>query len=120
MRRPNVDGRIIGGGLSVAGPATVAPMSAAPRSAPFRATVRQVYRLTDTQLVVLKEDYEGDVGPGDEIELQLREGTAKAKVVDLAWGSAFQANEPPLTLIVKGLPEGAEPGEEAWLKTVFE
>ena len=73
-------------------------------SAPFRATVRQVYRLNDTQLVVLREGYEGDVGPG-------------AKVVDLAWGSAFQATEPPLTLIVKGLPEGAEPAEEAWVKT---
>lgn len=86
-------------------------------SAPFRATVRQVYRLNDTQLVVLRDGYEGDVGPGDEIELQLQEGTAKAKVVDLAWGSAFQATEPPLTLIVKGLPEGAEPAEEAWVKT---
>lgn len=67
----------------------------------FRATVRQVYRLQDTHLLVLEEDYEGDVGPGDRLEVKLPGGaTATTKVRDLAWGSAFHADNPPLTLIV--------------------
>ena len=67
----------------------------------FRATVRQVYRLQDTHLLVLQEDYRGDVGPGDGLEIELSSGEiARTTVRDLAWGSAFHAENPPLTLIV--------------------
>lgn len=78
----------------------------------FCATVRQVYRLQDTHLLVLEEDYRGDVGPGDGIEIELASGEiARTKVRDLAWGSAFHAQNPPLTLIVDLVgPEEPEAG----------
>lgn len=79
-------------------------------SSPFFAKIRRVYRLADTQLVVLEEGYEGDVGPGDRLEVELPgDETARIEVKDLAWGSAFKADQPPLTLIVTGLEEGREP-----------
>ncbi|HJL16620.1 MAG TPA: hypothetical protein RMH99_13235 [Sandaracinaceae bacterium LLY-WYZ-13_1] len=75
----------------------------------FRAKVRQVYRLQDTHLLVLEEDYRGDVGPGDRLEIALPSGaSARTSVRDLAWGSAFHAQNPPLTLIVD-LVEAEEP-----------
>jgi hypothetical protein len=75
----------------------------------FHATVRQVYRLQDSHLLVLEEDYRGDIGPGDRLEIGLPSGrTARTEVRDLAWGSAFHAHNPPLTLIVE-LVEDEEP-----------
>lgn len=75
----------------------------------FHATIRQVYRLQDTHLLVLHEDYRGDIGPGDRLEVELTNGeTARTRVRDLAWGSAFHASNPPLTLIVD-LVEPEEP-----------
>lgn len=69
----------------------------------FGATLRQHYRLTDTDLLVLDE-YEGDVGTGDVLAVELPGGRkASFSVHDLAWGSAYNAASPPLTLIVKGL-----------------
>ena len=75
----------------------------------FRATVRQVYRLQDKHLLVLEEDYRGDIGPGDRLEVELPSGAnARTEVRDLAWGSAFHATNPPLTLIVDPI-EAEEP-----------
>ncbi|MCA9610958.1 MAG: hypothetical protein KC619_35435 [Myxococcales bacterium] len=75
----------------------------------FQATLRQHYALEEVDLLVLEETYVGDVGPGDELTVALPDGTEAAFTVhDLAWGSAMNAHNPPLTLIVKGL-KGAHP-----------
>ena len=88
-------------------------------SPPFVAKIRRVYRLADTQLVVLKEGYEGDVGPGDRLEVELPEGAAvEVEVKDLAWGSAFHVDQPPLTLIVVGLDPEQEPADGASVRAV--
>ena len=65
---------------------------------PFRARVRQVYALPDRHLLIL-ESYEGDVGTGDTLSVELADGALLVTVRDLAWGSAF-SGDPPLTLIV--------------------
>ncbi len=70
----------------------------------FHAVLRQHYRLEEVDLLVLEETYLGDVGPGDELAVELDTGGSKSFLVhDLAWGSAMSASAPPLTLIVKGL-----------------
>lgn len=74
---------------------------------PFRATLRQTYALADRQLLIL-EQYEGDVGPGDTLVLTVGETSVDVRVRDLAWGSAFKADEPPLTLIIDPI-EGEQP-----------
>jgi hypothetical protein len=74
---------------------------------PFRATLRQHYQLKGNHLLVL-EEYSGDVSPGDHLTVALPGGgSLEFRVHDLAWGSAFNASAPPLTLIVKDL--GANP-----------
>lgn len=86
----------------------------------FHATVRQVYRLADSLLLVLEEDYRGDIGPGDRLDVDISGGrTVRTTVKDLAWGSAFHASNPPLTLIVD-LIDGDEPGPGAIVRPVFE
>lgn len=75
----------------------------------FQATLRQHYALEEVDLLVLEETYVGDVGPGDELTIELPDGSNAAFTVhELAWGSAMSATNPPLTLIVKGL-SGASP-----------
>jgi hypothetical protein len=88
-------------------------------SSPFSAKIRRVYRLVDTQLVVLEDGYEGDVGSGDQLDVEMPEAqSARVEVKDLAWGSAFRADQPPLTLIVTGLEEGREPPVGARIRAV--
>lgn len=83
----------------------------------FQATLRQHYALEEVDLLVLEETYVGDVGPGDELTIELPDGQqAGFTVHDLAWGSAMNADNPPLTLIVKGL-EGARPVAGAVIAT---
>jgi hypothetical protein len=78
----------------------------------FHAKLRQHYRLSDTALLVLEEDYRGDVGPGDELQIAIDGGNARFVVHDLAWGSALNATRLPLSLIVRGL-EDIEPAPGA-------
>ena len=79
----------------------------------FHAQLRQHYKLDEVDLLVLEETYLGDVGPGDELSVEVPAGGHKTFVVhDLAWGSAMSEKTPPLTLIVKGL-EGVEPAPGA-------
>ena len=73
----------------------------------FTAKLRQHYRLTDTDLLVL-ESYSGDIAAGDSLVVELPDGSRAAfRVHDLAWGSAYHAENPPLTLIVKGMGDGS-------------
>jgi hypothetical protein len=82
----------------------------------FRATLRQHYKLTDTSLLVLEEDYRGDIGPGDELRIVWGEHGARCVVQDLAWGSALNAARMPLSLVVSGLGD-AEPDPGASIET---
>ena len=85
---------------------------------PFRATLRQHYRLSENNLFVL-ESYSGDITPGDHLEVDLPDGsTMDFRVHDLAWGSAFNAATPPLTLIVKNLPADKVPITGATIRPV--
>ena len=77
----------------------------------FHGTIRQVYRVQATVLLVLEETYSGDIGPGDWVrvgEAPEAAGGAVARIKDLAWGSAFRAENPPLTLVAERL-EGELP-----------
>ena len=81
--------------------------------ADFHATLRQHYKLEKVDLLVLEETYVGDVGPGDELAVLLDDGQLVSfSVKDIAWGSAMNGRNPPLTLIVEGL-DGAEPPKGA-------
>lgn len=84
----------------------------------FTAHLRQHYRLEKVDLLVLEETYEGDIGPGDHLKIGLPAGGTKAFVVhDIAWGSALGKDNPPLTLIVKGL-DGQEPTRGALIDPI--
>lgn len=72
----------------------------------FRGRVRKTYPMGENRALVLQDEYEGDVGVGEQVEVALPSGErARVEVVQLAWGSAFRASSPPLTLIVAGLGE---------------
>lgn len=77
----------------------------------FRATLRQHYRMTSKSLLVLNEDYTGDIGPGDTIGVEVSGVPKKVTVHDLAWGSAMNAERLPLSLVVSGIgDEEPQPG----------
>ena len=72
----------------------------------FRGRVRKTYPMGEHRALVLQDEYEGDVGVGERVAVALPSGqSAEVEVVQLAWGSAFRASSPPLTLIVTGLGE---------------
>lgn len=84
----------------------------------FTARLRQHYRLDEVDLLVLDETYEGDIGPGDGLKIELLAGGTKTfEVHDVAWGSATGTTNPPLTLIVKGL-DGEEPARGALINPI--
>ena len=85
-----------------------------PENRPFHATVRQVYALPDRHMLIL-ESYRGDVGKGDRLTLVVGQARVVVTVKDIAWGSAFNANDPPLTLIVDRI-QGATPDTGATLE----
>lgn len=72
----------------------------------FRGIVRRAFPMGERRALLLDTRYEGDVEAGDWIEVPLPSGrTEPVQVVQLAWGSAFRADSPPLTLVVDGLEE---------------
>ena len=74
----------------------------------FEATIDRTYELEGQRVLVIGRDYKGDVEVGDWVEITLASGTAPARVASVAWGSAFHAEDPPLTLVVadfEGVPE---------------
>ena len=82
----------------------------------FRATLRQHYKMSDKSLLVLNEDYTGDIGPGDALGIEIDGAPTKVTVHDLAWGSSMSADRLPLSLIVSGLDD-AEPAPGAPIQT---
>ena len=79
----------------------------------FRATVRKAYPMGEHRALVLDDQYEGDIESGDRLAVDLPGGAhATVEVVSLAWGSAFRADSPPLTLVVDGLDDQKVDGAE--------
>jgi hypothetical protein len=78
----------------------------------FQGTVRRTYALEGNRVLILEEGYEGDIEVGELVEVAWDGATASGAVVSVAWGSAFRAEDPPLTLVVSGLdaepPKGAQ------------
>ena len=73
-------------------------------STPFEATLERSYLMGEQRIMVIGNQYSGDIGQGDWVEVAQPTGAAeKGKVVSVAWGSAFHAESPPLTLILVGL-----------------
>jgi hypothetical protein len=70
----------------------------------FVGTIQRSYQLEGNHVVILRESYEGEVEIGDWIAVELPGGdTGRGRVKSIAWGSAFDAQSPPLTLVVEGL-----------------
>ena len=66
------------------------------------ATVSRTYRLAEKRLLVLHDDYEGGAEVGDVVSVELPDGrTVNVTVDGVAWGSAFESRNPPLTIIVR-------------------
>ena len=66
----------------------------------FEGIVGRTYVLQGDRVLIMKS-YEGDIEPGDVIEVDLPAGNASITIKKVAWGSAFNAESPPLTLIVE-------------------
>lgn len=65
------------------------------------ATVRRTYQLPGKRLLLLEDTYSGGVESGERVEIELPEERRVQVLVDsVAWGSAYRAENPPLTLIV--------------------
>jgi hypothetical protein len=72
---------------------------------PFTGTVRRSHPMEPGSMVLVLERYAGDVDVGDEVVV-VRGGTeTRVKVAQMAWGSSFGLEAPPLTLVVTGLDD---------------
>ena len=72
-------------------------------TAPFAGVVQRSYALEGNHVLIIDASYEGDAEIGTWIEVELAGGSGQAQVKSVAWGSAFDAQSPPLTLVVSGL-----------------
>ena len=82
-------------------------------TAPFAGVVQRSYALEGNHVLIIDASYEGEAEIGAWIEVDLPDadpGTAQIKSV--AWGSAFDAQSPPLTLVVHGLSAVPQAGAE--------
>lgn len=79
-------------------------------SAGFEAKVRRSYPIEDKRVLILEDDYAGDIEVGDALEIAMTTGVVHVTVASVAWGSAFHADSPPLTLVVSGLEADPLPG----------
>ncbi len=76
----------------------------------FKAKVRRAYPLDGKRVLILQDGYEGDIEAGDILQVTMPDGPAKVQVATVAWGSAFHAESPPLTLVVEGLEDNPAEG----------
>jgi len=76
----------------------------------FKAKVRRAYPLDGKRVLILQDGYEGDIEAGDPVEVALASGAVRAEIATVAWGSAFHAESPPLTIVVTGLEEDPAEG----------
>jgi hypothetical protein len=76
----------------------------------FTGKILRSYLLEGRRVLILQEGYEGDIEIGESVDIELPAGeTKRGEVVNIAWGSAFHADSPPLTLVVAGVDD--EPAE---------
>jgi hypothetical protein len=80
----------------------------------FRGKVKRAYTLKGQRVLVLEKELAGDVVGGEWIEVDHPSGEPRqGRIASVAWGSAFQADESPLTLVVEGLGDHEPaPGDE--------
>ena len=71
---------------------------------PFEGTVRRAHSIEPGHVVLILERYAGDIDVGDSIAVSYEGAVTQVRVSNLAWGSAFGKEDPPLTLVVVGLP----------------
>lgn len=80
----------------------------------FEGTLERSYVLGEQRVLLFGVGYRGDIETGDWIAIDVEGTLHEVKVVNLAWGSAFHAETPPLTLVVDGLLEHTPgPGAKA-------
>ncbi|MEM6956788.1 MAG: hypothetical protein AAF411_32155 [Myxococcota bacterium] len=78
----------------------------------FEGTVGRTYVLQGDRVLIM-EDYEGEIAPGETVHLKRPAGeSAPLHVKRVAWGSAFHADNPPLTLIVDPVDAAIAPGSK--------
>ena len=79
---------------------------------PFVGTLERCYALDGNHVLILRESYEGEIEIGDWVTVDSAEGDSsssssskalRGRIKSIAWGSAFDAQSPPLTLVVEGL-----------------
>jgi len=84
----------------------------------FVAKVLRSYRLGHRPVLLLQDGYKGDISAGDWVEIMLPKGKRVPLPVEtVAWGSAFQANDPPLSLVL-GAFDGDLPAPDSPIKGV--
>ncbi len=71
----------------------------------LRGTVRRFFFLDGKWMLVLEDGYSGGVEPGEQVRVNLPSGAIVIRVENVAWGSAFDAQSPPLTLITDAPPD---------------
>ncbi len=73
-------------------------------TAPFAGVVQRSYALEGNHVLIIDASYQGEAEIGAWIEVDLPDTSAgTAQIKSVAWGSAFDAQSPPLTLVVHGL-----------------
>ncbi len=71
----------------------------------FEAKIGRAYRMGTQYVLVLQDDYAGEVEIGDTVEVVLAQGApVRAPIENLAWGSALRAESPPLTIVLADVP----------------
>ncbi len=80
-------------------------------TAPFAGVVQRSYALEGNHVLIIDASYQGEAEIGAWIEVELPDGDpGTAQIKSVAWGSAFDAQSPPLTLVVRGLGAVPETG----------
>ena len=80
-------------------------------TAPFAGVVQRSYALEGNHVLIIDANYHGEAEIGAWIEVSLPgAATGTAQIKSVAWGSAFDAQSPPLTLVVTGLEGVPETG----------
>ena len=79
---------------------------------PFAGVVQRTYAIEGNHVLIIDASYEGEAEIGAWIEVDLAGSAGRAQIKSVAWGSAFDAQSPPLTLVVTGLGGLPEPGSQ--------
>ena len=80
----------------------------------FEGKVQRAYTLEGRQIILLQPGYRGDLEAGEPVEVELSAGMTRGTVHSVAWGSAFRAESPPLTIVLEGLGDDPEAGAKVY------